>query len=217
MGVLIVGDVHGCYHTLKALLKEHWRPEEDDLILIGDLINKGPHSAKTIKYALKLQNLHPQKVVLIRGNHEQWFLEHFQAQSRSKNYLALCKELEHYGLEPKEVYKQVKLWPLHWENGQLYVSHAGLSENAKDPFNPSDINGLLKNRKSLKRLPKVQVIGHNIISAGKPLFRPQENAWYIDTGAWFQTHLSALLFSSQSSVPKVIQIARKAKDNPKQA
>lgn len=214
MGVLIVGDVHGCYHTLKALVSEYWQPEQDQLVLIGDLINKGPHSAKALKYALKLKRLHPKQVVLIRGNHEQWFLEHFKHQSKSKTYLQFSRDLESVGLDPKEVHRLLRQWPLHWENGELFVSHAGLSDAAFDPFDPNDLNGLLKNRKNLKHLNKVQVIGHNIISEGKPKFRPQENAWYIDTGAWFQSHLSALYFKEGSNQPKVYQKPRHEKDGP---
>lgn len=213
MGVLIVGDVHGCYHTLKALVKTHWQPERDRLVLIGDLINKGMHSARALKYAFKLQKQYPQQVTLIRGNHEQWFLEHYNSRSQAKNYRSLCADFEAIELSPKEVARQLKNMPLHWQNEALFVSHAGLSDSAKDPYDPSDINGLLKNRKALKPLSKVQVIGHNIISEGKPKFRPQENAWYLDTGAWFQGYLSALLFADGETVPKVIQVPRKPKDD----
>ncbi|WP_421754741.1 metallophosphoesterase family protein [Croceimicrobium sp.] len=212
MGVLILGDVHGCYHTLKALIRERWRPEEDNLVLVGDLINKGPHSVKAFKYWLKLKTLHPQKVILIRGNHEQWFLENYRHNARTRSFQALCTAFQNAGLNPRDVAREISRLPLHWESEHLFVSHAGLSEAALDPFDPSDLNGLLKNRKTLKRLSKVQVIGHNIISAGKPLFKPNENAWYVDTGAWCNQFLSALHFNLGSSIPKVYQMARKPKD-----
>ncbi len=55
MNLLIVGDVHGCYHTFKKLVDENWNPEEELLIQIGDLINKGPHSGLCSKYWRKLE------------------------------------------------------------------------------------------------------------------------------------------------------------------
>lgn len=43
--VLIVGDIHGCHAELQALLaKCDYRPGEDVLLLVGDLVNKGPMS-----------------------------------------------------------------------------------------------------------------------------------------------------------------------------
>lgn len=40
-----VGDIHGCYDTLLELLRKlEYRPRHDNLILVGDLVNKGPKS-----------------------------------------------------------------------------------------------------------------------------------------------------------------------------
>jgi hypothetical protein len=42
---LQVGDVHGCYDQLVELLqKVQYKPRHDNLILVGDLVNKGPKS-----------------------------------------------------------------------------------------------------------------------------------------------------------------------------
>ncbi len=215
MGLLILGDVHGCFYTLRAMVREHWKPEEDTLILIGDLINKGPHSARAFKYWIKLNEAHPSKVILIRGNHEQWFLDNYRHQSRNKTFLKLCEEFESRALSPKLVAREISLLPLHFENEEVFVSHAGISDAALDPFDISDMHGVLKNRKNLKRLAKIQVIGHNIIDQGKPMFRPSENAWYIDTGAWCKEFLSGLHFNFANSSPRIVQMPRKTKDEPK--
>jgi hypothetical protein len=45
--VLLVGDVHGCFEELQELLRKcGYREGEDVLILVGDLVNKGPRSAE---------------------------------------------------------------------------------------------------------------------------------------------------------------------------
>jgi len=213
MGLLILGDVHGCFYTLRAMVREHWKPEEDTLVLIGDLINKGPHSARAFKYWLKLRTKYPNRVILIRGNHEQWFLDNYRHQSRAKAYLKICEDFESHSLSPKMVAREIGLLPLHFENDQVLVSHAGISATVLDPFDLTDMHSVLKNRKPLKRLTKVQVIGHNIIEKGKPLFKPSENAWYIDTGAWCKSFLSGVHFKLGYSSPQIVQMARKAKDS----
>lgn len=40
---IIVGDIHGCFDELQALLEMSlWNQETDQLILVGDLMSKGP-------------------------------------------------------------------------------------------------------------------------------------------------------------------------------
>eukprot|EP00461_Guttulinopsis_vulgaris_P006998 UN07042 len=41
--LLLIGDIHGCYDELIMLLqKEMYNPSTDMLILLGDLVGKGP-------------------------------------------------------------------------------------------------------------------------------------------------------------------------------
>jgi hypothetical protein len=42
---VLVGDVHGCYDELQQLLQQvQLRHGHDNLIFVGDLVNKGPKS-----------------------------------------------------------------------------------------------------------------------------------------------------------------------------
>lgn len=64
--VIIVGDVHGCLIELQELLSDcDFDKEQDTLILVGDLVNKGPYSASVVKYARSLG------AYCVRGNHEE--------------------------------------------------------------------------------------------------------------------------------------------------
>ena len=50
--VVIVGDVHGCYVELEQLLeKVGFEQQRDNLVLAGDLVNKGPASAEVSRGA----------------------------------------------------------------------------------------------------------------------------------------------------------------------
>ncbi|KKY34949.1 putative calcineurin-like phosphoesterase [Diaporthe ampelina] len=63
--LVIVGDVHGQKTALEELLgKIHFDKAQDHLILVGDLINKGPDSAGVVDLAIEL-GAHA-----VRGNHE---------------------------------------------------------------------------------------------------------------------------------------------------
>lgn len=213
MGVLIIGDVHGCYYTLRSLVEEHWRPQHDHLILVGDLLNKGPHSVKTWRYWLKLRNKAPQRVILLRGNHEQWFLEQSRRKSPGKQFRKLLENFEKKGLFLADLQRQISQLPLHWENSYLFVSHAGLSAESVDPYDLRKAHNLLHNRKKLQVMEKVQVCGHQVLGLDKPVFKPKENAWMIDTGAWCNTFLSALHFSEKGQKVAVLQLRRDTRDD----
>lgn len=48
-----VGDVHGCYDQLVELLRKvQYKPRHDNLILVGDLVNKGPKSQQASTHSI---------------------------------------------------------------------------------------------------------------------------------------------------------------------
>ncbi|KAL4853877.1 5'-adenylylsulfate reductase 3 [Chlorella vulgaris] len=65
--VLIVGDIHGCHTELQALLaKCDYRPGEDVLLFVGDLVNKGPMSKQVLEFVRDGGPL----LFALRGNHD---------------------------------------------------------------------------------------------------------------------------------------------------
>ena len=64
---LVVGDVHGEFHTLEHALKSlEFRPAKDRLFTLGDLIDRGPRSADAFDWLE-----HGRFAGGVRGNHEQ--------------------------------------------------------------------------------------------------------------------------------------------------
>jgi serine/threonine protein phosphatase 1 len=60
--IYIIGDVHGCYKTLLALVKQ--LPEKAKIVFVGDLINRGPQSKQVVDFVMK------NGYDCVLGNHE---------------------------------------------------------------------------------------------------------------------------------------------------
>ena len=64
--VLAVSDIHGQLSYLKGVLAAARFSTEDILILLGDLVEKGPDSLGTLRYVLELRKTHT--VYAVSGN-----------------------------------------------------------------------------------------------------------------------------------------------------
>ncbi len=69
---IAIGDVHGCDRALEALLMAIAPEPRDTLVILGDVVDRGPDSRRCIDILLNLQD-HCQLVV-IQGNHEEMLL-----------------------------------------------------------------------------------------------------------------------------------------------
>ena len=72
-----IGDIHGCAEELEHLLlflkNEQKVGEEDQIIFIGDYIDRGPDSKKVVDEMLRMKREYP-KTVFLMGNHEEMLL-----------------------------------------------------------------------------------------------------------------------------------------------
>lgn len=216
MGLFIIGDVHGCLNTYIELI-EHWDPKTETMIQVGDLIDRGKHSAPCVKLAFELKSTFKDQTIFLKGNHEQMMID-FLKNTGSKN-----DWLNNGGFQTMENFKANDLdihfymrWlntlPLMWSNEHVVVSHAGFSTAADDPFDVEDPNGLLWNRKPLLNLGKVQVIGHTPRLNGKPEFSSSSNSWNIDTGAYRNICLTGIRLREDGKFLEAINVPTSEKD-----
>lgn len=70
---IVIGDVHGCADELDALLKECAVAPGDDVVLVGDVIAKGPASREV------LARMRDEGIRSVRGNHDAHLLRWKQA------------------------------------------------------------------------------------------------------------------------------------------
>src|ERR1043166_4692946 len=76
MKTFVVGDIHGRCAQLLNLLDLLPRDESTDtLVFLGDLIDRGPDVPGCVEHVLKLCEQNPEKVICLRGNHEQMLLD----------------------------------------------------------------------------------------------------------------------------------------------
>ena len=73
MRTLAIGDMHGCLTALETLLDVVAPSEEDQLVTLGDYVDRGPDSRGVIERLLALdRECH---LVPLRGNHELMMLD----------------------------------------------------------------------------------------------------------------------------------------------
>ncbi len=212
MNVLVVGDVHGCYHTFEKLVRKHWRPESDYLVQVGDLINKGQHSAACVQYARELEEDYPYQVFFLKGNHEERYLKYVDLPGKSRSVDRTRKNFDSRGWNRKKLHNWLDKRPLKWETPHMLVTHAGISKRVKKPYVATNPLGVVHNRSPIKNIGKLQVFGHIIQLDGLVRYHEKANAWCIDTGAWAGNGLSAIRFSYTGDVLDHIFVRTKKQD-----
>jgi serine/threonine protein phosphatase 1 len=82
--LIAIGDIHGHSEVLIKLLDSIAPQEDDTIIFLGDLVNRGPSSKQVIDVVLELAN--KCSVYAICGNHEEMILAAYQGGSSEHNY-----------------------------------------------------------------------------------------------------------------------------------
>lgn len=76
MRTFVIGDIHGRRAQLQCLLSMIPRAADSDtLVFLGDLIDRGADAPGVVSDVIELQRQEPERVVTLRGNHEQMLLD----------------------------------------------------------------------------------------------------------------------------------------------
>jgi bis(5'-nucleosyl)-tetraphosphatase (symmetrical) len=88
--IMIIGDVHGCVHELQKLLEKCDADNDTTVILVGDLVNKGPYSAEVIALVRKIG------AYCVRGNHDEAALAEFYKNGKNSSKYDFLRKLSRY-------------------------------------------------------------------------------------------------------------------------
>ena len=221
--VFAVGDIHGEYDLLKKLL-DRWKEEEETLVFLGDLGDRGPKSKECF---LLVQDLvTSNRAVCLSGNHEDIFLswldnpeEKFMWYLRNGGQETLESLLYPGVLEektPQELAKEIQATypdlitfmrdlPLYYETDFCICVHAGIDLDLED-WRETSRRDFLWSRADFYANPKTPeklvVFGHTPVqylhgdSSDTSLWH-QNARLNIDGGAVYEGALHGVVISDQ--------------------
>ena len=137
--VLAIGDIHGMYDKLIALMDEvRFDPAEDLLVCLGDYVDRGTQSLECLDYVMDLQQHHPERVIALLGNHEFAMLDYFEFRTGSGlmwldngGQATLRQFLQLPDTELKKRFRWISGLPICYQKDNFYFCHAGI-----DPYYP---------------------------------------------------------------------------------
>ena len=209
---IIIGDIHGCFNSLQALLPQVL-DRADTLVFLGDYIDRGPESRKVVDRILELKNDFP-RIITLMGNHEFMLLNYLQGRDDGTFLRAGGSQtLKSYGLDadpsperaraaiPDEHLAFFRALPLLWEDAHAIYVHAALRPGLHLSRQTSDWCLWVRDEfiRSSFSFGKPVVFGHTVFAS--PLL--QKNKIGIDTGAVYGKTLTALQLPEKTfiSVP----------------
>ena len=188
---IIIGDIHGCYVELLALLDRAAVTSDDLVVSVGDLVDRGPEPAEVVRWFRG----RPGSVVLM-GNHERKHVRGIYSYSQEVTRAQI-------GASYADDVAWMTTLPYYYETPEIRVVHAALIPGRPLAEQPEDILcGSTSGEAKLKKLvpdgwwhehydEAVPVVfGHHVTGA-EPLVR-EGKIYGIDTGACHGLRLTAL-------------------------
>ena len=164
---IIIGDVHGHYDALMALLDAVSPQGQDQVYFLGDLIDRGPKSAEVVSFIMR------SNFQCLRGNHEEMLLDVigdgqvsvdlYQGWLYSGGHATVAS---YNNKIPQEHIDWMKSLPVYLDLGDIWLVHAGV--NPKLPLEQQSSEQFCWIRDEFHRISepyfkdKLMITGHTI-------------------------------------------------------
>ncbi len=192
MRYLVVSDIHGEIGKLEKVLNEaSYRPDEDQLVLLGDYVDRGAHSREVVEKVKEL--VEENGAIAIKGNHDDLFIRSKYeeealslwrmngAASTVKSYEGLSEEMKEHQDWMEDNLR------LYYETEEYIFVHAGLLPDT--PLEDQEEETMLWTRHTSQiGLGKTVIHGHTPVR-DISYYKDQID---IDTGAVFGGKLTLL-------------------------
>src|SRR3989338_2025090 len=117
MKTFVIGDIHGCYNELIELLQQMNVEENDLVISLGDILDRGPKSFEVYNFFRSRKNAH-----VLMGNHERKHL------NGMLNYAQEIVKIQ-FGNEYESLISWIKALPYHYELEEALIVHAAFEHD----------------------------------------------------------------------------------------
>lgn len=223
--IYAIGDIHGRFDLLRVLLEDitaHVRTlppaRSSQIIVLGDMIDRGPESREVLEYLYRAQRR--RKVTVLLGNHEEIMLRALDGEPGvMKSWLRFGGDatLRSFGIEPpsphrefdpNELARQLRAampekwleWlrtrPISAQSGDYFFCHAGIRPGT--PINRQTRSDMLWIRDDFLASDEahgvVVVHGHSI----SPDVELRHNRIGVDTGAYHTGMLTAVYLEGKT-------------------
>lgn len=224
--IFVISDIHGHYDEFEQLLN-NWN-KQDKLVLLGDLIDRGPNSLLVIEKVMALKELYGELVTFIKGNHEDMLLnylhnpiekqEHYYkngGKETMQNFLAPLSSLQVDSNEDEVNYvlshyhHQLQFLseaPLYKIIGDVLFTHAGFNSqfDTLEQTSERDFIWIRKHYLMTNQTSFVNVFGHTptkYIHASNDIWISDDKRYIaIDGGCYMSGQLNAVLLSQNGDI-----------------
>ncbi len=193
---IAIGDIHGCHLALEALLGDLQITTGETVVVLGDVIDRGPGTKQAIARLLELQKTC--RLIFLRGNHEEMMLESRKGGPIGTAWLRVGGQetLDSYGGEfemiPDSHWNFLESGLDYWETDAEIFIHANLEPDVALPKqSPAWLRWIKLCGEELPRdCGRRVVCGHTSLHQGTPWVL---DGWVcIDTWCYGKQYLTAL-------------------------
>lgn len=236
----IISDIHGQYKAFEKLLT-YWNPK-DSLVLLGDLIDRGPRSYEVVQKVMELKRQYGEQVIFCKGNHEMMLLDFLgnpgqkhafyykyggrETMASFLKYLPVeVSELD--PIEQAQIIKEKFAEELDFLNngklfeiaGNLLLTHAGFDSSFATVDKTEDENFLWirQHYKNENKTPYINIFGHtplqHIHGCNDIWISKDQKYIGIDGGCYFTGQLNGIVLSEEGQIIHIYAVTSDKTEN----
>ncbi len=197
---IIIGDIHGCHSELMELCDRAAITDDDLVVSVGDLVDRGPDPGAVIDFFRARKN-----AVVVCGNHER---------KHVRGIFSYSQQVTREQLGPRRYADDVR-WmaslPYHWERPDVRVVHFGIYPGVPLADVPEEVRaGTTAGEERLRKRYGTRdwydlyrddtpiVFGHRVVGPEPLVVR--DRVFGVDTGACHGMRLTGLVLPDRRFV-----------------